>query len=132
MRGAQSRKILLGVAQPVRVINANAIEHSVAKPLQNPGVRGNENMRALHAHANQGVDVEEAPVSEILVGSAPVGQPIILQIEDCIECIVVLVELVHSPRDCFRCARLFFAEALQQFIEDGFVAMTRSHYLVLG
>ncbi len=44
-----------------------------------------KNLRPLDAHADQRVDVEEAAVAELLVGSSPKCQSIILQIEERIE-----------------------------------------------
>ena len=40
-----------------------------------------EDLFVLHAQADQGVDVEEAPIAEITSGGAPKRQPIVLALE---------------------------------------------------
>ena len=46
---------------------------------------GIEDMGTLDAQTDQCVDVEEAAVTEFLVGGTPIGQSIILQVEDFVE-----------------------------------------------
>ena len=48
-------------------------------------VGGVEDLGILHADGGQLVDVEEAPVVDLLAGHAPVGQPIELLVEQGIE-----------------------------------------------
>ena len=51
------------------------------QPLEDAAVGGFEHVRALHAQADQRIHVEETPVPKLLVGGAPIGQPIVLLIQ---------------------------------------------------
>ena len=60
---------------------------------------GGEDVGALDAQPDQRVDVEEAPVAEFLIGSAPVGQPVILQVEKFVQRVDIVVEIFDGARD---------------------------------
>jgi len=57
-------------------------------------------VRALDANADKGVDVEEAPVAEFLVGGAPVRETIVLLVEKLVEGVEVGVEVGDDLIDC--------------------------------
>jgi hypothetical protein len=99
---AEPLQVLLGIAQAVRMIDAHAVQHPVAQPLEHQGVGVQENPLVLHAQADQGVDVEEAPVVQLLAGGAPEGQPVVLALEQLVELVRIGVDLgdrlVQRPR----------------------------------
>src|ERR1039457_3173735 len=107
------------------MIDANAVEHTIAKPPDNPVVRLLKDIRALNADADQGIDVEEATITKLLVGRAPIGQSIILQIEEGVESIGVLVDFVDCQLNGWCYFRLLCREAQQEFVKDSLIAMAR-------
>src|SRR5579863_7237703 len=105
------------------MIDTNAVEHTFAKPLHNPAVRRLKDMQALNAHTDQGINVEEATVAKLLIGSTPIGQPITLQIKYVVESVDVLVDCIDCPLNSCRYFGLFRRQALQKLVKNGFVTM---------
>ena len=60
------------------MVDAYTVENAPIEPVENAPVGGIEDMRPLDANADKRVDVEEATVAEFLVGSAPVGEAVVL------------------------------------------------------
>src|SRR6185437_4181984 len=116
-------EILLRIAQPVRMIDANAIEDACIKPLENAAVRSFENVPALDAQPHQRVDIEEAPVSEFLVRGAPVGEAVVLFVEQRVEQVDVAVDGLDRLADVIAYIAPLFARARQQPVDDGLIAM---------
>ena len=88
VRGACSRhgggervEVRGGIEQPVDVIDAKPRDRAVGDPAEHPRMRGGEHERVLDAHADQIVDLEEAPVVQVVAGASPVHQAIGLRIE---------------------------------------------------
>ncbi len=77
------------------MVDAEAVEHPLAQPAEHEGVGVREHPLVLHAQADQGVDVEEAPVVELLAGGAPEGQPVVLALEQIVELVGIGVDLRH-------------------------------------
>ena len=44
-----------------------------------------EDVGAFHSQADQRIDIEEAPIPKFLVGGAPIGQSILLLVEDLVQ-----------------------------------------------
>ena len=77
---AQAGEILERIAKAVGVVDAHAVEHAFVEPVEDAAVGGVEDVRALDANADEGVDIEEATVSEFLIGRAPIGETVVLLI----------------------------------------------------
>ena len=81
------------------MVDAHAVEHALAEPAQDQRVRVGEDPLVLHAQADQGVDVEEAPIAEIAAGRAPERQPIVLALEQRVKRVGIGVELADHGID---------------------------------
>src|SRR6267143_389691 len=66
-------EIVGGVVEPVGVIDAQPGHRSLAHEAEEQAVGRFEHLRLLHPDGGQLVDVEEAPVVDLLAGDAPVG-----------------------------------------------------------
>ena len=70
------------------MVDADAIEDAFVEPVEDAAVGGVEDVRPLDAHADEGVDIEEATIAEFLIGGAPVSESIVLLIEKLVERVV--------------------------------------------
>ena len=68
------------MAQPVRVVDPQAVDQALAEPSTDLRVRGLEDVAILDAYAGEGVDREEAAVVEVLVRVPPAHQPVVLPV----------------------------------------------------
>ncbi len=84
-----------------------------------------EDVLALDAQPDQGVDVEEAAISQLLHRGLPIGEAIVLLIEKIVEAVEVRIQLRDGTVDRFADVRLFRAKPLEQAVEHGLVAMPR-------
>ncbi len=66
------------VGQPVRMVDAQPVDDSVADQLQDLAVGGGEDLRVLHPDADQIGDGEEPPVVQLGPGQPPPGEPVVL------------------------------------------------------
>jgi hypothetical protein len=82
-----------------------------------------EHVRPLHAQTDQRVHIEEAPVAQLLAGRAPIGQPVQLLIQQCIQGIAVAVQLVHCAVNRRNHVRLVLAKPSQQAVDHGFITV---------
>ena len=96
---AEAREVLKRIAEAVGMVDAYAVEYAPIEPIENAPVGSVEDMRSLDANANQSVDVEEATVAELLIGGAPVGEPVVLLVQNFVEGIVVGVEFGNDMVD---------------------------------
>src|ERR1700722_4716533 len=92
---AQLGEVLPRVAEAIGMIDAHSVKDTPIEPIEDTAVHGFEDMRPLHAQTDQRIDVEETPVAEFLVGGAPERQPVVLQIQNVIQCIDVAVYRVQ-------------------------------------
>jgi hypothetical protein len=72
----QTPQVAPRVGQPVRMVDAEAVELALVQELEQQLVRGLEDLLRLHAHRGEGVDVEEAPVVQLLVGDPPMREAV--------------------------------------------------------
>jgi len=89
---AEAREVLKRIAEAVGMVDAYAVEYATIEPIEDAAMGGVKNMRSLDANANEGVDVEEATVAKFLVSSAPVGETVVLLIQDFVESVVISIE----------------------------------------
>ena len=114
-RSRRRRKYFEGIAQAVGMVDADAIEHAALQPLENQRVGFFEDVLALDAQADERVDVEEASVAELLIGSLPVGKAIVLLVEEVVEGVEICVELARPARSISAHGLgLFSAQTLKQ------------------
>jgi hypothetical protein len=81
----QEVRVPAGIVEAVDVIDPQALEPAVADHLEDEAVRLREHLRIFDAHAGQIVDIEEAPVVDVVDGDAPEGQPVVLVPEQIVE-----------------------------------------------
>jgi hypothetical protein len=86
-------------------------------------VRLFEDVLTLHAEADERVHVEEAAIPELLVGRLPVREAIVLLVQEVVEGIVVPVQFGDGAVDPGAGGGFLGAEAAEQAVEDGLVAM---------
>ena len=60
------------------MVDAQAVDQALGMKAERQGVHGLEDLRLLHAQADQLVDVEEAPPVDAVAGAAPPGEAIVL------------------------------------------------------
>ncbi len=121
---AQAVEVLLGVAEAVGVIDADAVDDALGEPVEDERVGFGEDVLALHAKADEVVDVEEAAVAELLVGGLPPGEAIVLLVKEVVEEVEVLVEVGDGLVDGLADRVVLGAEALEHGGEDELVAVT--------
>jgi hypothetical protein len=64
-------EVLLGIVEPVRVIDAQPVDLAGGREGEHETVRCLEHLLVLHAQRGEIVDVEEAPVVDLVRGDAP-------------------------------------------------------------
>ncbi len=84
-RGTQPCDVGAGIRQPVHVVDTQPGDPVVLGQFEDEPVRRPEDVRVLHAHADQAVDVEEPPVVPFVPTEAPVGRPIVLPVQQLLE-----------------------------------------------
>ncbi len=80
-RGGEPPQVAARVRQPVRMVDAEAVDLALPAQRDQQGVREGEHRRVLDADRHEGVHVEEPAVVELLVAHPPVGQPVVLGVE---------------------------------------------------
>ena len=83
--GARARRcsrseVLLGIVQAVDVVDPQAVD-APSDQVQHQPVGRLEHRRQLDADAGQLVDLEEAAVIDLLRRDAPVGEPVVLRLQ---------------------------------------------------
>ena len=81
----QAFQVRLRIVQAVDMIDAQAVDHAALDQLEDEPVRAVEHAALIHAQRREIVDVEEAPVVDLIDRDAPVRQPIRLRIEQRVE-----------------------------------------------
>ena len=69
------------IAQPVDVIEPQALQPAVRDQAADQPMDRLEGGGVLDAQAGQRIDVEEAPVVDLAAGEPPVGQPVVLALQ---------------------------------------------------
>ncbi len=83
--GRQAAEIAGGVVQAVRVIHPHAGDDAPPHQRQDAPMNRLEHLGILGTQPGQIVDVEEAPVVDLVAGRAPVGQPPCLALEQLVQ-----------------------------------------------
>ena len=129
----QARDVVDRIDQAVGMIDAQAGHLAFADQPQNQAVRGLEHRRIFHAHAGQLVHVEEAPVVDFVRRRPPVGQPVVLLVEQRVQPIEA-ARIAGAPFHtaiarsmCSRTSGRRLGQAHQPFARDFLFAMTLDH-----
>ena len=69
---------------------------------------------SFYAHAYQCVDIKEAPIAQILVRGAPIGETIVLLLKKFIECVGLAVDSGNCPVDGIQAAGLLRQKIVEQ------------------
>jgi hypothetical protein len=72
----ESDEVGARVEEPVGVIDAKPVHLPGGEEAERENVRFLEDVQVLHPDRRQGVDVEEAPVVDLLPRHTPVGEPV--------------------------------------------------------
>ena len=85
-------EVAFRISQSIDVIEAKPGYAPVGEELENDAVAVIQHLLQLDVQADQGVDSEEAPVVELFLSRAPVGEPVVLFLKKCIKSIPVLAD----------------------------------------
>ena len=78
------------------MVDPESVEHPGGDELEHQGVALVEHLGLLDAQADQGLDVEEPPVVEVLAGRPPVGQAVVLAPQEHVEAVGVGAQLAQD------------------------------------
>ena len=81
----QGVEVRLGIIQPVGMIESQRVHPARVEQLEQQRVRLLEHLIRLHAEGRELVDIEEAPVVDLLGGDVPGGEAIVLCSQQLIE-----------------------------------------------
>src|SRR5262245_28424340 len=81
----QPSEILMRVSQAVDMVEAQALQLPVRKEPAHQSMDGGKGGGVLHAQARKAVDVEEAPVIDLAAGQLPMGEAVILPLEQAMQ-----------------------------------------------
>ena len=97
----QALQVRLRIVQAIDMIDAQAVDHAALDQLEGEPVRAVEHARLVHAQRREVVDVEEAPVVDLVDRYAPVRQSIRLRVEQRVESIEAarIARRAVEPRD---------------------------------
>ena len=95
------------------MIDADSINYTFAKPIEDAPMCRIENVWPFNAQGNQIVDVEESAIAKLLVGSTPVSQSVVLQVQQLIQSVMIRIQLANGIVDRQQRFRMFFTESLQ-------------------
>ena len=123
----QSREILQRIAQAVGMVDPNTIQNAFAQPIKNSAMRRFKDVWSFNPETDKSVHVEEPAVAQFLVGGPPIGQPVMLKIQQFIKGVVILIQFANGLVDRLQCLRMLFAKSLQEAVDDYFVAMPGVH-----
>ena len=108
------------------MVDPQRLQLAALQPAQHPPVGGLEDAGALHPQAGKRVDVEEAPVIDVVAGHPPVGQPPRLPRHQLVQRIVAggvagaAIEVLHALPDPARQPAVVVGEAGQlEFVPGG-------------
>ena len=126
-RGPQALEVFLRVVQAVRMIHSHSIQNTAGQPAQDLVMRVREYLFVFRPKTNQRVDIKKTSVPQLLTGSAPISQPVILAAEQPVKLVGIRVEirdgLIHRACD----VRLLHAERRECFLENLLIAMPSPH-----
>ena len=114
------------------MIDAQAVEHAFAHPLEYASMCVLEDLFVFHTQPDEGGDVEEAPVAEVAVCAPPPRQPIVLHVEQGVQRVGVGVHVRDGLIEGRRRERILIKEPAQLFAQHGLVAMSASHAGAIG
>ena len=84
-RLVQALEVFARIGEAVRVVDAQPIDAAALCQAADQRMRRLEHRAVLDAHAGEVRDLEEAPVVDLVGGHAPVGEPIVLLLEQAVQ-----------------------------------------------
>jgi len=81
----QPLKILCGVAQPIDMIEPQSLQLVFLDQLSHQAVDGLESAGIFDAQSSKRVDVKKSPVVDIARRQSPVGQPVVLALQQVVQ-----------------------------------------------
>ena len=123
----EAEEVLAGGVETVRMVHPEAGDLAFADETEDQLVTRREDLGALHADGGQIVDVEEAPVVDLVASYPPVGQPVGLLGEESVE----VVEAGRLSRHSIEQADVVLDEVadLRRLLEQG--GKPALHHLLL-
>src|SRR5262249_26286331 len=109
------------------MIDPQTVDHSTVKPMEHQRMRILKHTLVLHPQADQCVDVEKTTIVDVLRSNTPVGQAIVLALQQLVESIGGLVDLRQHAIDRLRPFGMLLQFLMQHPPEDFLVAMTSSN-----
>ena len=119
---AQALEVLPRVEKPVRVVDPQPVRLARSHPAQDELVRAGEDAFVLGVQPDQAGDIEEAPVAEVAGRGAPVGQAIVLLLQERVQEVGGAVDLRDRVPQAGRRLRVLRQRAAQELEEHAFVA----------
>ncbi len=114
------------------MIDPQPVEHALVHPLEHAEMCVLKDLFIFNPQADERVDIEEPPVSQIAIGAAPPGEPVVLHFEQRVQRIGVAVHVGDDLIDGRRRERVFVEQPSQLLAEHGLVAMPPSHARAIG
>ncbi len=128
----QPPEVALGITKAVGVVDAQPVDHALRHPVEHQGVGVGEDLFVFHPQRRQRGDVEEAAVVELAPGGPPVGQAVVLAVQEGIEEVGVGVDAVHGGIDGGGDLRPLVAHPGQRPLEHLLVAVAVAHADSIG
>ena len=120
------------VPQPVGVVDTEAVDPAVGDQAEHEGMGGVEDPPVLHAQADQGRDVEEAAVAQLLAGGPPEREAVALALEQGVEVVGLGVDGSDGGVDGLGHVGLLLQQAGQLGAQDLLVAVALLHAGFVG
>ncbi len=130
----QLQEVARRVVQAIGMVDAQAVDHAGRSQVECERLRGLEDFVALHAQCGQIVDVEEAPVVDLVCCDAPVSQAVGLRFDQRVQRVarVFMVERVDRCGNRFCQRRRAGAQPCQPGLQQFLVARALGPRLWLG
>ena len=81
----EAAKVATWIGQPIWMVDPESVDNTPSNEPRRQLMRGVEDLRQLNSNGYQRVDIEEAPVVELLVGNSPECQPVVLSRQQLLE-----------------------------------------------
>ena len=81
----QVTEVLARIVEPIRMVDAQPLDLALGDEIENEAVGGVEHRRVFHAQRGEVVDVEKAPVVDLVGGDTPVGEAVALELDQLVQ-----------------------------------------------
>ena len=129
---ASAVEVVLRIAETVDMVDAEPVESAVADQFQHERVGLGEDLWILDPYADEGLDVEEPAVVELLTGGTPERQSVVLPAEQCVEPVDICVDGGKFHVDRRGDLVVGLAEGLQFGAQLDLPGMAFGHHRIVG